>query len=179
MTTSMNTVRNTTISIHRVPFFTVSTSFQLSLSHSPSTVRNLQLLIAFCSVVVRHRVLTSGANFLPINDRSLFTAADGRFRTLVIFIYKIIRFASLTVIMREVTPRGTICLTYGRITVTQTGMVSKCSYALETTSCSITSCTVTCPARVSNTIVVIWYNCWCCCWCDLGSNLMDNQHYCS
>ena len=79
MAAAVHAVRNTAVAEDRVAALAVGASLELPLSHTPSTVWNLQFFFFFGTVEIRHRVLTRGTDFLASDYRSLHAASDGAF----------------------------------------------------------------------------------------------------
>lgn len=69
-----------------------------------SAVRYLELPITLGSLIIRHGVLTSCADLLPIDYRPTLAAAYSALHTLIILIDEVTLSAGLTVIMRVTSP---------------------------------------------------------------------------
>jgi hypothetical protein len=110
VTTPVHAIRHTTVSVDRVAFFAVSTSLELPLSHPLPAVRNLKLLIALGPLVVRHGILTGGADLLSIHNRPFLAAANRALHALVVLVHEVTFSASLTVVVRVGSPRSAVCV---------------------------------------------------------------------
>ena len=136
----MNAISNTSIAIDRVALITVSTGLELTLSHAPFAVWNVEFAITFCSVVVRQCVLASSANFLSINYWTSLATTDCRLHTLIPFVYQVPWHACFAVVMWECAPGSTVVITGddSAVTISTVCVVSDSSNTLQTSGIIVT-----------------------------------------
>jgi hypothetical protein len=119
------------------------------LSHTPSTVRDLELLVALSPVVIWHGVLTCCANFLAPDDGASLTARNSGSATLVVLVDHVTRLALLAVTVRMIGPGSAVGVCNLTIAISIACVVSDSTDALEASTSGVAPSAVLVPACIS------------------------------